>query len=470
MTNPNAVYNVQAVSEILNSYKNKRIDIALASDSNARFGADTGHLQGMQVAVSESFGPLYSTGVLPANSNNLSWGGRINGIDAFGGIDANVTPPSFINDISLDSGLGIADWMDQPEAYLDNTAFVSNTTTNNGNLSYVEQWNPVEIKTDLDPNNLWDIASHMVFHAKLATFASGTDSQYRVGMRQGTSTTMLAEDATQNSVTGADGFIDYALDVPAGDRGHDQVRFQFNKYGGAPLKGPFSASYVSVEWPEITTGVSCSLAMYQGSLSAYDACRALKATPIAGVSAYLKQLVRLQEGKRQLIFQIIHGGNDTLEATGSWNRDTEAFDSDKSFTALGFANNIEGMRKYITDAWVNLGYGEDNIRFICGPYHPQGGDQTIDGVTQSRVQWNEDYYNELIGRGWENTCVIKGTELVTPAEMVAGGEYAGGGASSAHLDMIGYENHARRGMTSLKVAAASVSTSASHFGSVMIFS
>ncbi len=434
------VYNVDAVAGILGGYGKKRIDIALAADSNAVFATNTGHFQGGQKAISNLIGKPYSVGVRPIKRLG-GFASIFHNVNHYTSNLSSSSPlPSYFEDYELDSGLGIDDWLTAPSYYLNDGSNLSS-----GQIANIFQL--------LTGDEMFDANLALSFHLNVGTFASGTAARYQPGIRKMNTTNYVIQDTEQDSVTGTDGIIDYSLAIPAGDRASGGLQFVLNPVAATSLEGPFYASFTNVEFTQRTAGVSYHLSMYQGGHSSYDCCRAMKATPIKAIAEYLRTLVKLQNGTKQLIFQIIHGGNDRYEIGLSWNHTTQDFDQEISSTAKGFANNIDGIRKYITDAWESLKYDKANLAFLVGAYHPIGVDMTIGGITKPSTQWLSNYYDEVIDRGHPDTCVIKGEELTTVAVMEANGEYANT-SSYAHLTQVGYENHGTRWVSALLSAAA----------------
>lgn len=433
---PQGVYNAAAVRSMFLAGTSRRFDIITFTDSNGIFGGSYGHYYGGQKALHDQYGQLYATGVLPVDGTG-SWATQINAIDPGGVAEPGSALPAFLDAYTLDSGLGIADWSDTPYLYLADGDSIASGTVYNVNA----------IRHDTDTNGLWGLTDtthpHMKWHMLMGTFASGSGKS-RPGARRWNSLTYHGQEPSDiDPNTGSDGVSDYELDIPAASRtSSNGLQLMLHRVTQDSLEGPFYAAHQRIEMADRTYGPSYHIGMYQGGLSAYDACRACKATAQTAIAEYLRQCVRLQVGDPMLVVQIIHGGNDRNQSAGSWNSATEAFDSDASYTAAGFANNLDGIRKYIRDAWTSLGYAASGLAFLAGPYHVQAGDQTINSVTKSKVDWLDEFYDAVIARGWTDTTVVKGNELTTVTEMAANSEYDGGG--DAHLTQAGYENHAER--------------------------
>lgn len=437
----NGVYNLSAIASIFSAGQSRRFDVLGIYDSNGFFNTSYGHYYGLQKALKDKFGPLYATGVLPVDPNG-SWGAQINGIDPGAVTEPGSALPAFLEAYNLDSGLGIDDWMDKPYLYLaDGDSIASGTVFNVNAINHTNDINDIWGFTDTThPNMKW----HMV----MGTFASGT-GYCRPGVRNWNSLTYQAQEASDiDPNTGSDGIVDYEITIPAGTRGSSNgLQFVLHRVTQDSLEGPFFATHQRVEFTDQDKGPSCHIGLYQGGLSAYDACRACKDTAETAIAEYLRQCVKLQTGDPLLIVQIVHGGNDRDESASSWNSATEAFDLEASYTAEGFANNVEGIRYYFREAWRSLGYADSGLAFLVGPYHPQAGDQTINSILKSKVEWNSDYYDAVIVRRWKDTTVIKGTEITTVSEMTTNSEYDGGG--DAHLTQVGYENHSQRWLDKL---------------------
>lgn len=408
----------------LTAMQSRPVAGALIADSNGIFGGNYGHYYGSQFAWHNRIG-VPASGLIPfAGNPNNSWATKLNGITAtsIGGSGWNTG--SLPSELDALTSTGISGTYRR--GYL-----ASSDSISAGGTHY---------QLTISSDTLWGIEREMKWRFSYSTFPSGGGSQYfKPCVRREGTLGFIVQDDVIDVVTGEYGMIDHVVTIPANqNRNYNLGCEPFKVLSGDSLVGPFYANYQFVEFPDWTAGPQWHLLLYQGGQSARNAVSTLNDEPESSLVEWLRQSVLIQDSHTPLqLVWVKHGGNDRNDSNASWDPSARTFTGAASNTPEGFANNCEGITQLMREAWTAAGYDTANL-FFAFSYHPQDGVQTIGGVERSKVEWLALYEDELKSRFASDltTAIVRGSELVTPAELETWGCYDAIG--DAHLTGTGY--------------------------------
>lgn len=406
----------------------RRVDLAIIGDSNVRNARVSGHEDGMLRAFAARFG-CYATRVEPAAGQG-GWGGPLTGC-------SSSQAPPFVGD-SFPRPMSSYPFPDI--SFPTGGAYLPPGITAPDSYNY---------GLGLTPEHPLGFEGRLRYHLTHHTFRTPSNGRINLSVRE-----VYPADPSHNHAFVPDistaeaqpGLRDLAVEVPAAARPESGIMFCFTDYGNRRgARGPFFALWHRVENADTAAGIAYSSLLYQGGRTARAACESLLGVGAGGapLQEWLRQATRLQGDDRAgavMLFQIIHGGNDSLDGAPSLG----PIGGLPSNSAEGYKDNLQGIINLLGRAWAIGGYDPDNLFFLIGPYHPR--DERL-----ATNQAAERVASELCAEN-PNTMAIRGTMLSNETEFRANHWYTDD-IDLAHLSVDGFRAWGRGAVLALQRAA-----------------
>lgn len=273
---------------------------------------------------------------------------------------------------------------------------------------------------------------------------------FRPNVRLQLSLTSISSPLDYTTATG--GITDIVIPIPTNSstttRGCQP--FRINQ---AAASGNIYLGYNQIVNPTQLVGAAVTPFYNQGGYSLVDCVRDL--TYVRNQRSLCIQEVFRQAnravtpGEESLIWCTQYKGND-LSDNGAAIDVTGAATGPASNTYAGYRMNMETMLTVIYEEWVAAGYNPARLWFWDRAYHPQVG-------YEGQVDFEDasaDVAASLDHPAFQRLFVIRGSQLITPAEMAALGWYNNPVSDRGHLSSAGFVGFSEREVAALYATAA----------------
>jgi lysophospholipase L1-like esterase len=273
-----------------------------------------------------------------------------------------------------------------------------------------------------------DVRGPLRFHFTYGTFAEGASVFEPVVRRDRAPWTVLASSKRPvSTAAGQQALARLTLDLPADSSRDYPVQFMPQNVQ-AEINGPFFAVHAVAENTARKNGLAYHTLYGVGGHSVKDMLTAFRERGPARVKTFFTDVRGLLNGSMTAVIVIHSGLNDR-------NRSEPSIGPAGGFvssTLEGYADNLEGLVRFLTAAWIEAGGTPETVHFAFMPSHALGDPDDEKLVSYRKAA------SELAAR-LPNASMIDIPALVPYAEMKAGGYYDKGRSSDAHLDRKGYD-------------------------------
>ncbi len=157
------------------------------------------------------------------------------------------------------------------------------------------------------------------------------------------------------------------FDIPAGDRGGNDVYAGYTRPASEPMLGPIFLGLMRAENRDRTVGVSYSTLIYDAGEGLRTMASRLINMPTSQLQYYFTEVTRQQNSPSKMVLVCINSGfndpNETLSSIGP-------AQINDSFSGESYADNLLALKNRITQAWVACGYDVSGLYFLVFPSHP----------------------------------------------------------------------------------------------------
>lgn len=404
------------VTVMLRAMTTQHVDFVGIGDSNqllSGYGWD----HGWQYALSLLY-PMYASGLISANENAGAGSGSGYKYNYLNG-----------NDIGAITGAPA-----QLEAF-----WKSIGHNNYGYLDDAGTFGSSNTGLALAADCPLDVNAALTFRFHYGTFPSGTGSMYPC-VRRGSSPFTALNAQMLNQVTGSYGMTSQDITLPAAARSYPlEGNWQFVS---TVMQGPAFLTFVHAMNTQRSAGFSYSTLLGLGGYSLRGMLDVLQTMTDSAVTHYFG-IIRARQAQtdKKIVIPIHSGMNDRNETNPSLGPNPVA-DGD---SPEAYADNLHGICNRLEAIWTLNAWPLTELTFLFDPSFPTSTPDDAELISYRAAA-------RTVASSRVRCQVVDEAELVTHAQLLAGGEYASAGVDTVHRSQLGYENGGVRKLNALLTA------------------
>jgi hypothetical protein len=334
------------VHNLLWQARSRRVDVVGLGDSNQLFNG-TGFHDGLTAALGERF-PMYCTPILGAGSNE--------------GIGVAVATMEHAAFAPTGAPAALVEFND-PQTLVEATpyGFLAAGETIAGGTNVGMR---LQVGAERWPKNNFDETSALRFHFDYGVAPGEVEGFFRPQAIQSGAFNVVGDPVTTRAAEA--GILSGHVDVPAGVRSVNDVRFRWASSTEASMTGPVFGLYMRAENLDEPAGFAAHTLYGLGGASAQDCLLALLSASDEQLITYFDRVRALQPAPKRVLVRIALGANDATDRDLS----VGPVGGFKSNTDAGVQDNLRGIILRIRGIWAQAGWDQSEVKFLLtAPHH-----------------------------------------------------------------------------------------------------